>query len=225
MGKLRIDKKTTKINDMCNIIYLARNKESGKEYVGLTTTALEERKKAHEYYALKGNKCPFACAIRKYGVDGFKWTILCRCYFKYNLKPREMYWIKKLKTKVPNGYNLTDGGDGGDTFSYRPIRSKNITKKKMSKEMKKRWKDFEYRRKMKKAFKNMKPRSIESVEKYRKTNLGEKNPTYRADLFKKRKKARILYKQGKMSSRLIANILNIPRYFVYTPRLDYFLGV
>ena len=28
------------------------------------------------------------------------------------LNEREIFWIAKLNTKVPNGYNLTDGGEG-----------------------------------------------------------------------------------------------------------------
>lgn len=50
--------------------------------------------------------------IRKYGIENFTINVLeeCKPQEKYN---REKYWIKKMNTKIPNGYNGTDGGQGG----------------------------------------------------------------------------------------------------------------
>ena len=40
------------------------------------------------------------------------------------LYDREIYWIKKLNTKSPNGYNLHDGGRGGCLNPSDELRQK-----------------------------------------------------------------------------------------------------
>jgi hypothetical protein len=70
-------------------------------------------------------------SIKKYGIENHeKWTIL-HCENKYG-NHYEIIWIKKLNTKIPNGYNLTDGGEG--TLGHKPSKEKN---KKHSEFMKK----------------------------------------------------------------------------------------
>jgi hypothetical protein len=64
---------------------------------------------------LHGSGLAFHCAIRKYGIDVFKWEYLFRGTRNTTeklLSELEMVWISRLSTKVPNGYNLTDGGEG-----------------------------------------------------------------------------------------------------------------
>lgn len=95
------------------VIYLARCKVNGKGYIGFTFD-LEERKKRHRVCAEDGATWAFSNAIRKYGWDAFEWTIL------YQDEDDDREWlgwwerkfIRELKTKAPNGYNMTDGGDG-----------------------------------------------------------------------------------------------------------------
>lgn len=54
-------------------------------------------------------------AIKKYGRSNFKKEIL-EIIVEGDLNERERYWIKTLNTKGTEGYNLTEGGDGGPLF-------------------------------------------------------------------------------------------------------------
>lgn len=94
------------------IVYLVRNKVNGMQYVGQTCWSLEARKERHEKLAEKGSKTHFHNAIRKYGVDAFDWRVLWSNVDKEDLNDLEIRWIELLNTRSPNGYNLTDGGDG-----------------------------------------------------------------------------------------------------------------
>lgn len=47
-------------------------------------------------------------AINKYGEENFEMEILEWCR---NYNEREVYWIKKLNTLSPNGYNISEGGN------------------------------------------------------------------------------------------------------------------
>jgi len=97
------------------IIYLARNTVNGKGYVGFTFD-LERRKQGHTRDATDGSKLAFHCAIRKYGWKAFEWTILFEDDEEGDrdwMGWWEKKFIRELGTKCPNGYNMTDGGDGG----------------------------------------------------------------------------------------------------------------
>lgn len=70
-------------------------------------------------------------AINKYGIDNFSFEIIEKCK-KNELSDKEKYWITYYNSTSPNGYNLTQGGDGGNTFQYRTEEQMKETKKKMS---------------------------------------------------------------------------------------------
>lgn len=57
------------------------------------------------------------CAIRKYGQENFKWEILGYCDNETNLNFLEKAFIKKYNSFGENGYNMTEGGDGGNVYS------------------------------------------------------------------------------------------------------------
>lgn len=109
------------------IIYCYINEINSKCYVGQTVD-FEKRKREHLYRAKNSihNMC-FYNAIRKYGIDNFRWEILCECNSKEELNEMEKYYIKLYNTKAPNGYNLTDGGEGMFGFKHT-----DKAKKKMS---------------------------------------------------------------------------------------------
>lgn len=92
------------------VVYMLKNKINGKIYVGETKRALEVRVNEH----IKGviDSCIHR-AIAKYGIENFEVAVLEECDSIEELKEREIFWIRELNSKVPNGYNLTDGGDGG----------------------------------------------------------------------------------------------------------------
>lgn len=102
-----------------SVVYLVTNRINGKQYVGKTVYTLRSRRFQHEHTALRMPSLFFHRALRKYGFKSFTWEVLF-CGGKNLLLDRwEKYYIKLLETKVPNGYNLTDGGEGicGMVFS------------------------------------------------------------------------------------------------------------
>ena len=60
--------------------------------------------------------CPLL-PIEKYGKENFNKQIIEKCDNKELLNEREIFWIKELNSFNPNGYNLHEGGIGGDTFT------------------------------------------------------------------------------------------------------------
>lgn len=94
-------------------IYLITNKLNGKKYVGCTKHSVEHRWKQHCYVAMKGKKMSYiAKAIRKYGVDNFSVEQLAETNSYADMLELEIKCISEHNSKKPNGYNLTDGGDG-----------------------------------------------------------------------------------------------------------------
>ena len=91
--------------------YIITNKQNGKSYVGITTRKIARRWYEHCYL---GNSCGQLLnkAINKYGIDAFEIQVVASAKTISDLKELEKQLIVQYQTKVPNGYNLTDGGDG-----------------------------------------------------------------------------------------------------------------
>ena len=87
------------------IIYKITNLINGKIYIGQTKFTVEKRFKEHA----KADS-PLGHAIRKYGKKNFKAEVIETCQTFTELNEREIFWIKELNCKVPNGYNIADGG-------------------------------------------------------------------------------------------------------------------
>jgi len=96
-------------------VYLVTNRINGRQYVGKTRNSLSIRRCSHEKSAKNGIGSYFHNAIRRYGSDVFDWEVLLEESTNRLLSRWERYYIKQLRTKAPDGYNLTDGGDGGVT--------------------------------------------------------------------------------------------------------------
>jgi group I intron endonuclease len=179
------------INTM--IIYEIKNKINGKSYIG--------QHSSNELGSYWGSGKLIKKAIEKYGIEKFERIILERCYSKDELNEREKYWIKE-KNSLVNGYNLTDGGTGGDnsqfidysdewvekqrqnTINYwnnlsdddRKIRSQKIVGEKNPMFGKEGfWKD-------KKIPKEIVQKSIDNRRRY----IGEQNPNWKGGISKKK---------------------------------------
>ena len=95
-------------------IYRIQNKVSGKSYIGETRELeVETRWKGHIQAISRGQGCPaLRDAIKKYGLNKFTFTVLIIC-FDEDTFTFEREYIKKYNSVVPNGYNITPGGEGG----------------------------------------------------------------------------------------------------------------
>lgn len=55
----------------------------------------------------------FHKAMKKYGIENFDWEILYQSMERdHTLKTMEPYFIQEQNSFIPNGYNMTRGGDG-----------------------------------------------------------------------------------------------------------------
>ena len=97
------------------VIYKITNTLNGKFYVGKTKQKLSRRITQHKYDSKKGS-LGLGAAIRKYGWENFTVEVIETCPID-KLNEREIFFIAELDCKSPNGYNLTDGGDGGRGLS------------------------------------------------------------------------------------------------------------
>jgi group I intron endonuclease len=110
------------------IIYKATNKSNGKIYIG-QTKCLQERIRFYRR-DLKRPKTRFLSALKHYGIDGFIWEVLEECS-KGNADVLEIEYISKFNSmNTENGYNQTEGGGGGNTWSGN--LHKNETRKRLS---------------------------------------------------------------------------------------------
>lgn len=93
------------------IIYLIRNKISGKCYIGQTIGSLHERWLKHVSTARGKCRIPIALAIRSYGKENFEVSLLDRASSLEELNNLESQYIKQYGSMVPRGYNLQVGGN------------------------------------------------------------------------------------------------------------------
>lgn len=92
------------------IIYKIENKINGKVYIGLTTKSLEKR--LNEHVTGKKKTSLIGNALKKYKLDSFSVNVIDVAFFKEDLCGKEKQLIIFYNCKHPNGYNLTDGGEG-----------------------------------------------------------------------------------------------------------------
>lgn len=104
--------KQSKQDGRSGIIYAARNLVNGKVYVGMTVQAFEVRKAEHRKASIAGSALILHRAIRKYGFESFSWEVLTAVSSIEELRRLEVQYIKEIGSKIPLGYNMTDGGEG-----------------------------------------------------------------------------------------------------------------
>lgn len=102
------------------IIYKTTNLINNKIYIG------KDKYNNPKYF---GSGLLIKRAIKKYGKNNFIKEIIEYCDDLLELNNKEIYWIKFYKNSNNILYNITNGGDGGDTLSNHP--DLDIIKKKM----------------------------------------------------------------------------------------------
>lgn len=104
-------------------IYKITNILNSKIYIGKDT-------KSNPNY--HGSGAIIKKAIEKYGIQNFTKEVIDKAETKEELSEKEKYWILHFNSTDKNiGYNISNGGDGGDTISNNP--NKKIIKEKVSK--------------------------------------------------------------------------------------------
>jgi group I intron endonuclease len=167
-------------------VYKIKCLVNGKEYVGITCR-LKRRKKEHLLWGRSRDSRGIRGAIKKYGPDNFVFEVLHEAPTADDARTMERQLIAEYRTMVPNGYNLTTGGESGGPG----IKVSDEVKRHLSKTGKTLWANPAYRTMMVAALQNkvlpeshmehlrrqaalMKgiPRSRDSVEKGRAKLIG-----------------------------------------------------
>lgn len=105
------------------VIYLRTNLVNGMQYVGQAQD-FKSREKAWKSTNWRYANQFLTNDREKYGLENFKTEILEKCD-NSQLDEKEIFWIKKLNTIFPSGYNINKGGSKG-------FECAEITKKKIS---------------------------------------------------------------------------------------------
>lgn len=105
--------------EISGFIYLATNTKcpARRQYVGETEVSIGWRWSKHKYDAHSGSSDYFHRAISRDGPEAFVLEQIDTASTLGELDEKEIYWIKKLNTLAPNGYNLTSGGGGHFKFT------------------------------------------------------------------------------------------------------------
>ena len=100
-------------------IYKITNLVNGKSYIGQSVN-IQKRFNAHKSAAFNPNNknydFPLYRAIRKYGIENFKFEILEECN-KSQLDIKEMWYISQYQTHSKKGYNQDDGGNQASHYT------------------------------------------------------------------------------------------------------------
>lgn len=171
-------------------IYKITNNINNKIYIGQTIKARPtDRFSQHRYLARhSGQEKSISYlhqAMAKYGVDNFSFEIIENIE-NDKLNEREQYWIAQYNSLVPQGYNLTIGGEGAlghsrpQTLEEREKRKQSNKQfyidhpealQQMSERTKKLWENEEYRRKVTESNKRF-------AQEHPDLNKGQNNPMY-----------------------------------------------
>lgn len=108
-------------------IYLRTNLVNGKQYVGQAKDfKRRERRWNSDVYQYAGKY--INAARRKYGIENFSTDILEECDTQKKANELEKYYIIELNTKAPDGYNLTDGGEGVSGYKFTKEEREKLSK-------------------------------------------------------------------------------------------------
>lgn len=92
--------------------YLATNVTNGKAYVGITSRSVPERWVEHLAESRRSHGWALHRAIKKYGAASFEVRAVAMSLAWSDICLVERRLIVQHGTKVPHGYNVTNGGDG-----------------------------------------------------------------------------------------------------------------
>ena len=149
---------------MIGYIYLIIDLTNWKKYVGQHHYHLE---KLDSNYHGSGT---IISKIYKKRPHTLKEVYLKTCYTQEELDEWEQYYIKFYNTLYPNGYNLTEGGNGGVHCEE--------TRRKISESQKGRQFSEEHRKKISESKKNISEETRRKLSENHHDCSGEKNPMF-----------------------------------------------
>lgn len=89
-------------------LYVVTNKLNGKQYVGMTSRSMRQRRWEHLSAARNDSQYHFHKALRKYGEDSFEWEVVAQTLAHDDACESERRLIEQQRP----AYNLTVGGEG-----------------------------------------------------------------------------------------------------------------
>lgn len=120
-------------------IYLITNTVTKKQYVGQTLRDdVRTRWRQHTWPCNMNSGTCLSNAFNKYGVEAFKFQIICIC-FDEACNQLEIDYIKKFNTLAPNGYNLESGGNNRKHHADTRKKLSELTKGENNPQYGKKW--------------------------------------------------------------------------------------
>lgn len=118
-------------------IYKITNLKNNKKYIGQTIKERPaDRYNQHKYLAthLQQEKgvSYLHRAMNKHGLENFSFEIIEQID-NTELNIRQQYWIQYYNSVIPNGYNITLGGDGTKGYSRQQTLEEKIKRQKSNK--------------------------------------------------------------------------------------------
>lgn len=116
-------------------VYVYKNKINGKRYCGITSENTLERR-----YKKSGYKAHFKNALNKYGIENFERKVIMEFENREDAEEMEKLIIAVLNLQDERfGYNVADGGDGGNLISGYSEEQKRKHYEKISNSLKQRY--------------------------------------------------------------------------------------
>lgn len=108
-------------------IYKLTNNVNNKHYIGFTSKENpKDRLYGHWYSARNNSNCLIHKAMRKYGRDNFSFNIIFESYdLTLTKNIMEPICIEVYNSLVPNGYNMTLGGEGIVGYKWTETQKQN----------------------------------------------------------------------------------------------------
>jgi group I intron endonuclease len=94
------------------IAYIITNKVNGRAYIGITSRGVRQRWNEHLYDARVRRIMLISRAISKHGPQNFTIRVLASAYDWRAICKLEQELISQHGTRAPNGYNVSEGGEG-----------------------------------------------------------------------------------------------------------------
>jgi len=169
-------------------IYRIYNILNGKSYIGKSTDG-ESRISRH--FAHHSSPTPISLDISKYGKEHFRSEILYSDIPIDQLDKMEILNIRFWNSRIPNGYNQTDGGKGITGFKHSDETREKIrvaiTGKKHTKEARQKMSEFQSNRTAEHHAKIVaasrgRTHSVETREKISELMRGDNNPMKRPEV-------------------------------------------